>query len=67
MNGSAWNTMLLIDGDRVNLYDFMRDNWEPQVDHLSEEQMRSIFALRVGEEYTLNLGAHGTTVIKRIG
>lgn len=59
--------ILEIDGNECTLAEFIQTNTkDPDVEHISDEDAAKVKALKVGGVFTLNLGAGGTTEIKRI-
>lgn len=57
------NVILEVDGNECTLSEFIRINTEePDVDHISPEDVERVKALRVGEELSFGLGA----TVKRI-
>lgn len=52
-----------LDGEPINIEDFIRDNTAPDVEPLPDEEIAAILALKPGEELILGGGAAAEFVI----
>lgn len=58
--------IITMDGEQTTIGEFIAANTAPNVAQLSNEDMQYITELHIGEDFYLEGGAAGTTVITRI-